>query len=53
MTAFPSYPKKREAMGKAAAAWIRETFTLDHMIEQVCDTYDEAIDARSWRGTRA
>jgi glycosyltransferase involved in cell wall biosynthesis len=40
-------PEKREAMGEAAATWIRGTFTLDHMIAQVCDTYDEAIDVHS------
>jgi glycosyltransferase involved in cell wall biosynthesis len=38
-------PERRRAMRKAAPAWIRRSFTLEHMVEQVSDTYQEAIDA--------
>lgn len=33
----------RKKMGSAGRAWIREHFTLERMVERVCETYDEAI----------
>lgn len=42
---------RRQAMGEAASAWIAERFTLQTMIDNISDVYDEAIrefnDARS------
>ncbi len=38
-------PERRRAMGAAAPDWIERSFTLEHMIRQVADTYEEAIEA--------
>jgi len=40
---------RRQAMGAAAQAWFEMTFTLERMIEQVCATYDEALEAYARR----
>jgi len=39
----------RRAMGDAARAWVERSFTLEDMIQQVSDTYDEAIAAHAGR----
>ena len=36
-------PERRRAMGEAARAWIRRSFTLEDMIAQVGATYEEAL----------
>lgn len=40
---------RRRDMGRAAHAWIQENFTLEDMIRQVSDTYDEALAAYAQR----
>jgi glycosyltransferase involved in cell wall biosynthesis len=40
---------RRRNMGRAAQAWIQENFTLEDMIRQVSDTYDEALAAYAQR----
>ena len=34
---------RTRAMGRAARAFVERSFTLDHMIEQVCETYEESL----------
>ena len=40
---------RRQAMGAAAQVWFDKSFTLERMIEQVCATYDEAMEAYARR----
>lgn len=41
-------PRRRE-MGKAARTWVERSFTLDNMIREVSETYDEALEAYAAR----
>ncbi len=38
-------PERRAAMAAAGPPWIEGSFTLDQMIERVCATYEEALEA--------
>ena len=41
--------ERRRAMGEASRVWVEQSFTLDSMIRQVSDTYEEALEAYAAR----
>ena len=44
MADLVSHPEQGREMGRQAAAWIRDQFTLDNMVAGVTSAYDEALE---------
>ncbi|MCC6490540.1 MAG: glycosyltransferase family 4 protein [Candidatus Hydrogenedentes bacterium] len=49
LAALIENPKRRAAMGAAGREWVESQFTLERMIDQVIETYEEAIDVHNRR----